>query len=60
MSNQMSMLLLCIRVYSWYPLSPRTYHNSASGGGYSEFSAAWLDSTTGCHRIYSALERRDR
>lgn len=45
--------------YSWclHPPSLTTYHNFTSGRGYPELRAAWLESTTRCHRIYSTLAR---
>lgn len=53
------LLILCIHVYSWclHPPSLTTSYNFTSGRGYPEFCAAWLESTTRCHRIYSTLER---
>lgn len=49
-------------VYSWchHSRSLTTHHNLTGGRGYPEFCAAWLESTTRCHRIYSTVGRRVR
>lgn len=51
--------IVVFSLYSWrcHPLSHTIHHSSTGSRGYPEFSAACLESFTGCHRVHSAMGR---